>query len=66
MMQFTETFTDFYTQFLHLASEGQILNKDLCLDLYNKLTLKLQCAIALIEGTLNMLKDLQKAVLHLN
>ena len=57
---------DFYTQFLHLAREGQILDEDLCLDLYDKLTLELQRAIALIEGTLKTLKDLQKAVLHLD
>jgi hypothetical protein len=57
---------DFYTQFLHLAREGQILDEDLRLDLYNKLTLELQRAIALIEGTLKTLKDLQKAVLHLD
>ena len=49
---------DFYTLFLHLTSEGQIPDEDLCLDLYDKLTLELQCAIALIEGTLNKLKDL--------
>jgi hypothetical protein len=66
MMRSTEKFMDFYTQFLHLASEGQIPDEDLCLDLYDKLTLELQRAIALIEGTLNTLKDLQKALLHLD
>ena len=66
MMQSTKTFTDFYIQFLHLTSEGQILDEDLRLDLYDKLTLELQRAIALIEGTLNELKDLQKALLHLD
>jgi hypothetical protein len=65
-MQSTKTFTNFYTQFLYLASEGQILNEDLYSNLYNKLTLKLQCAIPLIKGTLNTLKDLQKAILCLN
>ena len=58
MMRSTETFTDFYTRFLHLASEGQIPDEDLRLDLYDKLTLELQRAIALIEGTLDKLKDL--------
>ena len=58
MMRSTETFTDFYTRFLHLASEGQIPDEDLRLDLYDKLTLELQRAIALMEGTLNKLKDL--------
>jgi hypothetical protein len=57
---------DFYTQFLRLASEGQIPYKDLRLDLYDKLTLELQRAIAPIEGTLDTLKDLQKAVLRLD
>ena len=66
MMQPTKTFADFYTRFLHLTSEGQIPDEDLCLDLYDKLTLELQRAIALIEGTLNELKDLQKALLHLD
>jgi hypothetical protein len=66
MMQSTKTFTDFYTRFLYFASEGQILNEDLRLDLYEKLTLKLQRAIALTKGTLNELKDLQKALLYLN
>jgi hypothetical protein len=35
-------------------------------DLYDKLTLELQRAIALMEGTLDELKDLQKALLHLD
>ena len=48
----TETFPNFYTRFLHLAGEGQILEEDLQLDLYNKLTLELQCAIAPIEESL--------------
>jgi hypothetical protein len=66
MMRSTEKFTDFYTRFLHLAGEGQIPDEDLCLDLYDKLTLELQRAIALMEGTLNTLKDLQKALLRLD
>jgi hypothetical protein len=66
MMWSTKTFMNFYTQFLHLASKGQIPDEDLRLDLYNKLTLELQRAIALMEGTLNELKDLQKALLHLD
>src|ERR1700722_18085693 len=66
MIRSTETFTDFYTQFLHLASKGQIPDEDLCLDLYDKLTLELQRAIAPIEGTLDILEDLQKALLRLD
>jgi hypothetical protein len=66
MIQSTETFTDFYIQFLHLVSKGQILDKDLCPDLYNKLILELQCIIVLTEGTFDNLKDLQKALLYLD
>jgi hypothetical protein len=66
MMQSTEKFTDFYTRFLHLASEGQIPDEDLRPDLYDKLTLELQRAIALMEGTLDTLEDLQKALLYLD
>jgi hypothetical protein len=66
MMRSTETFTDFYTQFLHLAGEGQIPDEDLRPDLYDKLTLELQRAIAPMEGTLDKLEDLQKALLRLD
>jgi hypothetical protein len=66
MMRSTETFTDFYTRFLHLAGEGQIPDEDLRPDLYDKLTLELQRAIALIEGTLDELEDLQRALLRLD
>ena len=58
MMRPTKTFMDFYTRFLRLASEGQIPHEDLRLDLYDKLTLELQRAIAPMEGTLDTLKDL--------
>ena len=51
-MKSTETFSEFYTKFLHLAGEGQIPDKDLYLDLYEKITLELQCAIAPTEGSL--------------
>jgi hypothetical protein len=66
MMQPTETFADFYTRFLHLAGEGQIPDEDLRPDLYDKLTLELQRAIAPTEGTLDELEDLQKALLRLD
>jgi hypothetical protein len=36
----TETFPDFYTQFLELAGEGQIPEEDLRPNLYDKLTLE--------------------------
>jgi hypothetical protein len=66
MMRSTEKFTDFYTRFLHLTGEGQIPDEDLRLDLYDKLTLELQRAIAPMEGTLDTLEDLQKALLRLD
>jgi hypothetical protein len=54
-MRANETFLDFYTRFLHLAGEGRILDEDLRLDLYDKITLELQCAIAPTEETLTTL-----------
>jgi hypothetical protein len=57
-MRTNETFLDFYTRFLHLAGEGHILDEDLRLDLYNKITLELQRAIALLEETLTTLPKL--------
>jgi hypothetical protein len=57
-MKANKTFLDFYTQFLHLASEECISDKDLRLDLYNKITLELQRAIALLKETLTTLLKL--------
>jgi hypothetical protein len=57
-MKANETFLDFYTRFLHLASKECILDKDLRLDFYNKITLELQHAIALLEETLTTLPKL--------
>jgi hypothetical protein len=57
-MRTNETFLDFYTQFLHLAGKGRIPDKDLRPDLYNKITLELQRAIALLEETLTTLPEL--------
>jgi hypothetical protein len=54
-MRANETFLDFYTRFLYLASEGCILDEDLRLDLYDKITLELQRAIAPTEETLTTL-----------
>src|SRR5579871_1005151 len=65
-MKSTETFSEFYTRFLHLAGEGQIPDKDLRPDLYEKITLELQRAIAPTEGSLIKLQDLQKALLRLD
>ncbi len=54
-MKATETFPDFYTRFLHLSGEGQIPDEDLRPDLYDKVTLELQRAIAPIEESLTTL-----------
>ena len=61
-----ETFPNFYTRFLHLASEGRIPKADLRPDLYDKLTLELQRAIAPIEESLTTLHDLQRALRRLD
>jgi len=42
MMKPCQFFAEFQTQFLHLAGEGQVPLKNYCLDLYNKLTIRLQ------------------------
>jgi hypothetical protein len=57
-MRANETFLDFYTWFLHLVGKGRILDKDLRLDLYNKITLELQYTIAPTEETLTTLQEL--------
>jgi hypothetical protein len=66
MMKTTETFPEFYTRFLHLAGEGQIPAEDLRPDLYDKLTIDLQRAIAPTEESLTTLQDLQKALRRLD
>ena len=65
-MKSTETFTDFYTRFLHLAGEGRIPEEALRPDLYDKLTLELQRAIAPTEETLITVHDLQRALRRLD
>jgi hypothetical protein len=57
-MKANKIFLDFYTQFLHLASKGCILDKDLKLDLYNKITLELQHTITPFKETLTTLLKL--------
>ena len=44
-MRNSETFTDFYTRFLHLAGTRRIPTDDLQPDLYDKLTPALQQAV---------------------
>ena len=65
-MRSSETFTDFYTRFLHLAGEGKIPEEDLRPDLYDKLTIDLQRAIAPTEAALETLQEFQKALRRLD
>jgi hypothetical protein len=65
-MKANETFPDFYTRFLHLASEGRVPDEDLRPDLYDKITLELQRAIAPTKETLTTLPELQKALHRLD
>jgi hypothetical protein len=46
MMKPNQPFTEFQTQFLHLAGEGQVPLENYRLDLYDKLTIRLQEKIA--------------------
>ena len=57
-MKTTETFSTFHTHFLHLAGQAQILQKDLLLDLFNKLILDLQRAVLPVFTTVQTLKEL--------
>src|SRR5208282_1038808 len=65
-MRTNETFPDFYTRFLHLAGEGHIPDEDLRPDLYDKITLELQRAIAPTEETLTTLQEFQRALRRLD
>ena len=46
-MRSNQSFAEFQTQFLHLAGEGQVPLKNYRLDLYDKLTVRLQEKIAI-------------------
>ena len=52
-MKSTQTFTEFYTQFLHLAGKARIPTEDWHPDLYDKLTVSLQTAVLPIFETLS-------------
>src|SRR6202035_3291017 len=65
-MKSYKAFTDFYTQFLHLAGKGRIPEEDLQPDLYDKLSIELQHAIAPTEASLVTLQDLHRALLRLD
>jgi Zinc knuckle len=51
-MKPSQTFTDFYTNFLHLAGIGKIPLEDWRPDLYDKLTVELQRAVLPVLATL--------------
>src|SRR6266568_7149542 len=51
-IKITKTFSTFHTHFLYLASQAQIPQEDLLLDLFNKLTLDLQQAVLLVFITI--------------
>jgi len=57
-MKTIETFSAFQTCFLYLASQAQIPQEDLMLNLFNKLTLDLQQAVLPVFTTMQMLKEL--------
>ena len=58
MMRTGQTFTEFQTQFLHLAGEAQIPMESLCLDLYDKLNTPLQEKLAVNLRTLDTFAEL--------
>ena len=65
-MKTIETFVDFNTYFLHLASQAKIPKEDLQLDLFDKLTLELQRTILPIYSTLTIVKSLADECLSLD
>ena len=65
-MKTTETFLTFHTRFLYLASQAQIPQEDLFLDLFDKLTLDLQRAVLLVFTTIQTLKELTDQYLAIN
>jgi hypothetical protein len=65
-MKEDETFSDFYTQFLHLASLGRIPMADLQPDLYDKLTPALQRCVLPFLDTLLTSEALSKKCLSVD
>jgi hypothetical protein len=65
-MKEDETFSDFYTQFLHLANLGRIPTADLQPDLYDKLTPALQQCILPFLDTLLTSEALSKKCLSVD
>src|SRR5436190_14527223 len=61
-----ETFADFHTRFLHLASQAKIPKDDLHLDLFDKLTLELQRTVLPMYSTLKTVKSLADECLSID
>jgi hypothetical protein len=66
MIKTTKTFADFNTQFLQLAGQAAILKEDLMLDLFEKLTLKLQRATLPHYSDIISLKVLTEKCLNID
>ncbi len=66
MMKPTKQFIDFHTWFLHLTGQAKILQNDLYLDLFDKLTMELQCMVLPIYTTLMTEKALANQCLSLD
>jgi len=65
-MKTSKTFADFHTRFLHLAGQAWILEEDLQLDLFDKLTLELQRTALPVYSTLRTVKSLADECLSLD
>lgn len=65
-MKSSETFIEFQTKFLHLAGEGNIATSNLRDDLYDKLTIRLQNAIAPVLPDLHSYPTLSRRCINLD
>jgi hypothetical protein len=65
-MRTGQTFTEFQTQFLHLAGEAQIPAESLRLDLFDRLTTQLQEKLAAQLRTLDSFAELSASCLSLD
>lgn len=60
-MKASDSFNDFYTRFLHLAGEGQILEENLQDDLWEKVSLDIQTSLIGVKRTLTTLDAVKEA-----
>ena len=65
-MKSTQTFTEFYTQFLHLTGKARILTEDWRPNLCDKLTVSLQTAVLPVLETLSSYQALANHCLQLD